>query len=54
MEENISDETVKKFSTYMLLFTFGIILLHILIKPFFQKIQIPFLIERIIKSASSP
>ena len=46
MEENINNDTLKKFTTYMLLFTFGIIFLHILIRPFLHKIDVPFLMER--------
>ena len=48
MEENISNNTLKKFTTYMLLFTFGLIFLHILIRPLFNRIHVPFLLERII------
>jgi len=49
MEENISNKTVIKFNTYMLLFTFGLIFLHILIKPLLNTIYVPFLMERNIK-----
>jgi mannosyltransferase OCH1-like enzyme len=43
------EETFNKFATYMLLFTFGLIFLHILISPILTTIEVPFLMERIIK-----
>jgi mannosyltransferase OCH1-like enzyme len=46
MEKTIKNETITKFTTYMVLFTLGLIFLHILIRPFFNTIQIPFLTER--------
>jgi mannosyltransferase OCH1-like enzyme len=49
MEKNINIDAETKFTTYMLLFTFGIILLHILILPFFHKITVPFFIERTLR-----
>jgi mannosyltransferase OCH1-like enzyme len=49
MEENINNDELKKFSTYMLLFTFGIIFLHILIRPLLNTIHVPFLLERTLK-----
>jgi mannosyltransferase OCH1-like enzyme len=49
MEKNINIDAETKFTTYMLLFTFGIIILHILISPFFHKITVPFFIERTIR-----
>jgi mannosyltransferase OCH1-like enzyme len=47
MEEN--NKILTQFTTYMLLFTFGIILLHIFILPLLFPIEIPFYMERIIK-----
>jgi hypothetical protein len=46
MEENINDKTFKKFAMYMFIFTLGLITLHIIIRPIFTTITVPFLMER--------
>lgn len=44
-----NNKILTKFTTYMLFFTFGIILIYIFILPLLFPIEIPFYMERIIK-----